>query len=681
MIPSMIPSIMAGRMGEWIKKSLLDNMTHSGHSSALAVDLPTCASGYNNAVLLAEGARMAEEQVERRLAAILAADVVGYSRLMEANEERTMGALRLHRREFFDPTVAKHGGRIFKVMGDGFLVEFGSVLNAARCAVEIQRGMVDRNAGVPEDRHIKFRIGINLGDIIVDGDDFYGDGVNMAARLEGLAGPGGIACSATVRNHVGNKLEMEFLDQGEKTVKNIAQPVHVFFINMTEAIQGSAPQPGASAQPAARSDKPSVAILPFANMSGDPEQEYFADGMTEDIITDLSKVSGLFVLNRNTVFTYKGKALNLEQVAKQLGVTYVVEGSVRKAGNRVRINAQLIEGAAGGHLWADRYDRDLTDIFAIQDEISKTIVEQLKVKLLPEEKKAIEQATTENVEAYTYYLKGREFFHRGAKSNYLLARRMFAKAIELDPHYARSYAGMADCESFLYLDYGEGASLDGILANCSKALELDSGLAEAHASRGLALSASEKYSEAKNVFERAIASNPNLFEAQYFYGRSCFVQGKFEQAAVHWERAAEIKPDDFQSVILLTSVYRSLGQPEKEKDAARRGAERAERELARNPENSRAACLAAGALDRLGENEKAKKWASHALAVDPDDVMNKYNIACFYSNSGEIDQAFELLEPLLMNAPADMKAWTLNDSDFAPLHNHPRWQKVLELAK
>ncbi|HEX3063877.1 MAG TPA: adenylate/guanylate cyclase domain-containing protein, partial [Dongiaceae bacterium] len=223
---------------------------------------------------------MAEEPVERRLAAILAADVVGYSRLMEANEERTMAALKQHRREFFDPTVAKHNGRIFKVMGDGFLVEFGSVLNAARCAVEIQRGMLERNAGVPEDRHIKFRIGINLGDIIVEGDDFYGDGVNMAARLESLAGPGGIACSAVVRNQVGNKLELEFLDQGEKTVKNIAQPVHVYFINLATATVTGTPQATAGGQSSPRHDKPSVAILPFANMSNDPEQEFFSDGIT-----------------------------------------------------------------------------------------------------------------------------------------------------------------------------------------------------------------------------------------------------------------------------------------------------------------------------------------------------------------------------------------------------------------
>ena len=318
---------------------------------------------------------MSDERVERKLAAILAADVVGYSRLMEANEERTLGALRQHRREFFDPTVAKHSGRIFKVMGDGFMVEFGSVLDAARCAVEIQRGMLERNAGFP-------RTGISSSasaSISATSSSMATTSMATAStwrrRLEGLAGPGGIACSAVVRNQIGNKLELEFLDQGEKTVKNIAQPVHVYFINM-EGIptNGAAPATvGESA--AARSDKPSVAILPFANMSNDPEQEFFSDGITEDIITDLSKVSGLFVLSRNTVFTYKGKAVNLERIAKQLGVAYVVEGSVRKAGNRVRINAQLIEGAAGGHVWADRYDRDLTDIFAVQDEITKTIVD------------------------------------------------------------------------------------------------------------------------------------------------------------------------------------------------------------------------------------------------------------------------------------------------------------------
>ena len=394
---------------------------------------------------------MSEEHVERRLAAILAADVVGYSRLMETNEERTLSSLRRHRREFFDPTVARHGGRIFKVMGDGFLIEFASVLNAARCAVEIQRGMPERNAGVPEDRHFKFRMGINLGDLIVDGDDFHGDGVNLAVRLQGLAPPGGIACSAAVRNEVGNKLDLDFADQGDKRVKNIAQPVRVYFADWG---QPAAANTGQFLFGGVRPDKPSLAVLPFANLSNDPEQEFFSDGITEDIITDMSNVSGLFVLSRNTVFAYKGRAQNLERIAKELGVAYVVEGSVRKAGNRVRINAELIEGATDGHLWAARYDRDLTDIFAVQDDITKAIVEQLKVKLLPEEKKEIEHAPTENVEAYTHYLRGREYYHIASKANHLMAKQNFARAIELDPNYARAYAGIAVCDSRLKSHYG-----------------------------------------------------------------------------------------------------------------------------------------------------------------------------------------------------------------------------------
>jgi adenylate cyclase len=623
---------------------------------------------------------MAEEPVERRLAAILAADVVGYSRLMEANEERTMAALKQHRREFFDPTVAKHNGRIFKVMGDGFLVEFGSVLNAARCAVEIQRGMLERNAGVPEDRHIKFRIGINLGDIIVEGDDFYGDGVNMAARLESLAGPGGIACSAVVRNQVGNKLELEFLDQGEKTVKNIAQPVHVYFINLATATVTGTPQATTGGQSSPRHDKPSVAILPFANMSNDPEQEFFSDGITEDIITDLSKVSGLFVLSRNTVFTYKGKAVNMEQIAKNLGVAYVVEGSVRKAGQKVRINAQLIEGATGGHIWADRYDRDLTDIFAIQDEITKTIVDQLKVKLLPEEKKSIGLAPTENVEAYTCYLKGREFFHQNARSGYMRAKTMFARAIELDPLYARAYAGIADCDSYLFSRYGVTISLDDVLAVTGKALAIDPNLAEAHAARGFALMSGGRRTEAAAAFERALALDPTSYEGNYFHAQYCFKTGDFERAVKLYLRALEIQPNDYRSPLLVQNAFNSLGRQGEGEGYARIGLKRAEEELGRHPENTGPLQLGAAALAALGERERAKEWLARALAMDPDDNLARYNAACVYSLLGESDRAIDLLEGVLKLVSSDMKLWFKNDSDLDPIRSHPRYQGLLRLA-
>jgi adenylate cyclase len=617
---------------------------------------------------------MQDSRIERRLAAVLAADVVGYSHLMELDEEGTMSELRRHRKEFLEPTVAKHKGRIFKLMGDGALAEFGSVVDAVRCALDIQRGMAERTAGSPDGRRIMFRLGLNLGDLIVEGEDFYGEGVNIAARLEGLAPPGGIACSAVVRNQVGNKLDIAFVDQGEKNVKNIDQPVHVFFVDLA----GPLAQPVEQEASSMKTDKPSVAVLPFTNMSGDPEQEYFADGITEDIITDLSKVSGLFVLGRNTVFTLKGKAVNLEQVAKQLGVAYVLEGSVRKAGNRVRINAQLIHGTTGGHLWADRFDRDLTDIFAIQDEITHKIVDELRVALLPEERKALAQQTTDNVEAYTSYLKGREFFHRSSRSSLSIAKQMFSKAIALDPLYARAYAGIADCDSFLFLQYDEAVSVVDILANCSKALELDGELAEARASRGLALSVNADYAEAEKEFRRAIEIDPNLFEARYFFARSCYAQGKLAEAAEQYEIAARLKPDDFQAASMLRQVYNALGDHAKEMEAARTSIARAELALAANPENARAAYLGAISLAMIGEMERSQEWAARAIAINPDDILTKYNIACLYCFLGKFDEAIDLLIEIIPRANHETKAWIVQDTDFVPLHGLPGWQTVLK---
>ena len=416
------------------------------------------------------------------------------------------------------------------------------------------------------------------------------------------------------------------------------------------------------------------------NMSGDPEQEYFSDGITEDIITDLSKVSALFVVARNTAFTYKGKHVDVQEVAKRLGVNFILEGSVRKAGTRVRVTGQLINGKDSGHVWADRYDRDLTDIFAIQDEITHAIVEQLKVKLLPQEKKSIAQAPTANIEAYTFYLRGRQFMQRHSKSNYQLARRMFANAVELDPLYARAYAGIADCDSFLFLHYHLEAGIDTILATAAKALDLDDQLAEAHASRGLALSLGQRYEEATAEFERAIALDSNSFEAHYFYARACVTQGKLERAATLFERAVENKPDDYQSLCLLIPVYRSLGRLKDSESAAHRGIERAKNELTVHPENARSAYLGANALVAVGDKDRAREWASRALSIDPDDVLTQYNVACVYSLLGDIERAFDLLDRLLPKAGQELKhGWIKHDSDLDPLRDHPRYQKILEL--
>src|SRR3954451_5948886 len=401
--------------------------------------------------------------MERRLTAILAADVVGYSRLMGANESGTLAALKALQTDFIDGKIAEHQGRTVKLTGDGMLVEFPSVVNAVACAADVQRGMRDRNADVPPERRIEFRIGVNLGDVIVEGKDIFGDGVNVAARLESIAKPGGITISGSVRDHVGNRLDLAFEDMGEQTLKNIERPVRVYSVALTGPAardsQGVTPAP----QEQLDRERPSIAVLPFTNMSGDPEQEYFSDGITEDIITDLSKISGLSVTARHSAFSYKGKAIKIQQVARELGVTFVIEGSVRKAGSRVRVTGQLVSCADGSHLWADRFDRDLTDIFVIQDEITQAIVEELKVKLLPQEKKLISQAPTDSVEAYTYYLRGRDFSFRYSKRYHELAHRMYSKAVELDPNYARAYAGIAVCDASLYMVYQSEIPIEQIL--------------------------------------------------------------------------------------------------------------------------------------------------------------------------------------------------------------------------
>ena len=617
--------------------------------------------------------------MERRLTAILAADVVGYSRLMGANESGTVAALKTLQTDFIDGKIAEHQGRIVKLTGDGMLVEFPSVVNAVACAAEMQRGMRDRNSGVPQDRRLEFRIGVNVGDVIVQGDDILGDGVNVASRLESIAPPGGITISGPVRDHVGNRLDLAFEDMGEQTLKNIERPIRVYRVS----VDSPAPLGTTDEEPTQHQqlEKPSVVVLPFNNMSGDPEQEYFSDGITEDIITDLSNVSGLFVVARNTAFTYKGKPVKVQQVAQELGVRFILEGSVRKAGSRVRVTGQLIHGKDGGHVWAARFDRDLTDIFAIQDEITHAIVEQLKVKLLPQEKKSIKQTPTDNVEAYTFYLRGRQFMERRSKAYYQLARQMFAKAVELDPLYARAYAGIADCDSFLFLHYHvENVVIDDILATSAKALALDSGLAEAHASRGLALSLEKRHDEATAEFEQAIALDPNSFEGHYFYGRACFTQGKLEKAAALFERVAEIKPDDYQSLILLIQIYRSLGRDADMKSAARRGVERAEKDLILHPDNPRSAYLGSAALVALGDNDRAREWLSRALAIDPHDVWTQYNSACIYTSLGDIDRALDVLERVLPHAGHELKhGWIKHDSDLDPLRDHPRYQKILEL--
>ena len=348
---------------------------------------------------------MSGERVERRLTAILAADVAGYSRLMGQDEAGTLARLRAHRRELIDPKIAEHKGRIVKTTGDGILIEFPSVVEAVACAVAVQRGMAERNTPVPEDQRIVFRVGVNLGDIIVEGDDIHGDGVNVAARLEGIAEPGGICVSGIVHDQVRDKLDLTFEDMGETALKNIARPVRVYRVQLAPAETALTASSVKPTPTLALPDKPSIAVLPFQNMSGDPEQEYFADGMVEEITTAIARLPWLFVIARNSSFTYKGKAVDVKQVGRELGVRYVLEGSVRKAGQQVRITGQLIDTATGAHIWADRIDGTLDDIFELQDQVASSVAGAIEPKLRLAESERASRKPTDSLDAYDLYLR------------------------------------------------------------------------------------------------------------------------------------------------------------------------------------------------------------------------------------------------------------------------------------
>jgi adenylate cyclase len=420
---------------------------------------------------------MAADRVHRRLAAILAADVAGYSRLMGADEEGTLARLKQLRDEVVDPKIAAHNGRIVKLMGDGALVEFASVVDAVRCAVEVQRAVANAERSAPEDRRIAFRIGINLGDIIVEGDDIHGDGVNVAARIEGLCEPGAVYVSASVFEQVDGKGVCGFDDLGPREVKNIAKPVHVYRTHVPTGRSSGAGLP--------LPDKPSIAVLPFANMSGDPQQDYFSDGITEDIITELSRFRTLFVIARNSSFAFRGTDVDVTEVGRKLGVQYVLEGSIRKAANKVRITAQLIDVRTQHHLWAERYDRDLEDIFAVQDAITRSIVSSLPGRLEDAGRQHAERKQTASLTAYDFVLLGLDRLKGMTSDRFATARGLFQRAVELDPKFARAHALLAWTHvRDLYEESADENSLDRALSSAETALSIDDGDSWFHAIHG-----------------------------------------------------------------------------------------------------------------------------------------------------------------------------------------------------
>jgi TolB-like protein/class 3 adenylate cyclase/rhodanese-related sulfurtransferase len=581
---------------------------------------------------------VAEAGVERRLTTILATDVVGYSRLMAADEVGTLAQLKTHRKELIEPKTAEHRGRVVKLMGDGTLMEFGSVVDAVHFAVDVQRAMALRNTDVPEDQRITYRIGVNIGDIIVEGQDIYGDGVNVAARLEALAEPGGICISRPVHTQIKGKVDLAFEDLGDQEVKNIPGPVQIFRVLLDAPVTDYAPVPvgpvkrplswplmagglsvlviaagillwqrpwepreeAASVEAMAfpLPDKPSIAVLPFNNMSDDPSQEYFADGMTEDLITDLSKISGLFVIARNSSFSYKGQQVRVRQVAEELGVRYVLEGSVRRAGDEVRINAQLIDATTGGHLWAERYDGTLDNIFDLQDQVTEQIVSALAVSLTGADRAAQARYDTENPQAHDAYLQGWARYKLLTPEDLEVAVPFFEEAMRLDPGYAQAHAALASLywdvlqndwafnlgmtsyrveqlvnahleealktptplahvlQARIFADWGYPGEA---LAEAEKAVALDGNDAPALAGLADALVKVDRAAEGLDYIEQAMRLDPHHPPSYLIIlGAAQFGLEDFEDAAVTFERAVKRNPDNEIPFIYLASAYGHL---------------------------------------------------------------------------------------------------------------------------
>jgi adenylate cyclase len=483
------------------------------------------------------------ERIERRLAAILAADVAGYSRLMEADEEGTLAQLKTHRRELVDPKIGEFRGRVVKTTGDGLLVEFASVVDAVRCAVEVQRGMFERNALVPENKRIEFRVGVHQGDIIIDAGDTFGDAVNVAARLETLSLPGEVCISSRAQEDTAGKLDVSFEDLGEQHLKNIAKPVRVYRI----------PQGGVSARPKQQTplppDKPSIAILPFANMSGDVEQEYFADGVSEDIITALSKLRWFFVIARNSSFAYKGRTVDIKRVGRELGVRYVLEGSIRRSGNRVRITAQLIDASTGNHLWADRYDGDLNDVFALQDKITNSVVAAIEPRLLEAESVRSRNRTPEDMRAWDLLMQATSLFWRLNKTDGEAAISILGRAVKLYPEYAPAHSMLAFAMLLLgYLGYVE-PQVKEASAFAARAAELDRNDPWAYVALGFVSFIERRTDESIAHFQRAINLNPNFAAAHGYLGWTLSFDGQSDKSIAHCQTAIRMSPHDPQQVI------------------------------------------------------------------------------------------------------------------------------------
>ena len=557
---------------------------------------------------------MSKEAVERRLTTILVADVVGYSRLMAADEAGTLASLKALRRELIEPKTVEYHGRVVKLMGDGTLMEFGSVVDAVIFAADVQRAMAERNAKVPEDRRIIYRIGINIGDVIVEGDDIYGDGVNVAARLEAMADPGGICISADAYRQAKGKVKVDFEDLGAQDLKNITEAVHTYRVR-------PAVQPG-EARKVAISKLPAVAVLPFENMSGDPEQAYFSDGLAEDIITALSQWHSLPVIARNSSFSFKGQQIRVQKIAEELGARYILEGSVRKAGQRLRITAQLIDAQSGHHVWAERFDRQMEDVFDVQDEITNHIAATIMPELEHFENRRSATKRTEDLNAWDYYLRGMQTFHSETCEGTTASIGMLKAAVDLDPSYCDAWARLGWCYARLVMFKcveDHEAALKLAFEATRKAIALDDGSAVAHLCLGTTYIWAGETALGLAEAQIALRLNPNFAYAGMAVGNRLDLMGQTEEGIAQMERALTLNPRDplrWRYMACLSRAYISLDQYETAADWARQA-------VLLRPDLSEALFRCAVSVAHLDAVDEAKTLLAQCKAIDPDFLVAK----------------------------------------------------------
>jgi adenylate cyclase len=607
-----------------------------------------------------------------RLLALWFADIAGYSTRASQDERGALEVVEILQ-ALARETVRRHDGRIVKFLGDAVLAEFPSTESAVRAASILSEQFPVRSAvtGRPHD----LRVGVHLGDVVVGVDgDLYGDGVNAAARVQEVAEPGQVLVSDDVWRQLRSRGEFRFESLGDRALKGVG-PVGLHVVSVQRDTEPGT-LPTETAIPGGQEPRRlrSIAVLPFADLSPEHDQEYFGDGMAEEILNGLTKVPGLQVPARTSCFVFRETNVDVRDIGTRLGVEAVLEGSVRKAGNRLRIAAQLIDVRNGYHLWSERYDRQMEDIFSVQDEIARSILDAIGFSHAEPD---LLKSSTSNVAAYDFYLRGRKFFQKWTRQNVEFAQRMFERAIKIDPGFAGAWAGLATAHVHLYRWGREPRDLEEAHTASVRALELDPDLAEAHVAAGQGLSIERKYQEAESEFERAIELDPTLFDAYYYYARSSFEAGNPERAIRLYEEACRVRPDDYQPPFLMALPLKQLGRRDEARRAEEHAIELVEKNLELNPDDARAYSLGAGALAGLGEVERSRRWAEQATRLAPDDPVILYNNACTLAVLGEEEGALDALERAL-DVRVSHWDWITRDPDWERLRDHPRFQALVK---